>query len=155
MVVGADPVMKILPVLLCVLPALALAGLGDSESMCLEKFGPSVKEMPASGVGDKLLFYEKGGVGIGVEYWNGRAACLFYKKTIRSEKLTDEEIDALLKESTDGSFWERASVIGEGKRWARKDGKAVAHYLAPQGLLIVMTDTFALERMRQKAASGQ
>ena len=146
--------MKILLALLCTLPAVALAGLGDSESQCLEKFGPSVKESPSSGVGDKLLYYEKGGVGIGVEYWKGRAACLFYKKTLRDAKLTDAEIEAFLEESRDGSFWEGSHVIGEGKRWGRNDGKALAHYLAPQGLLIVMTDTFALERMKRKT-SGQ
>jgi hypothetical protein len=154
---GADtvPVMKSLLALLCLLPAAVLAGLGDTESQCLEKFGPSVKESPSSGVGDKLLYYEKGGVGIGVEYWNGRAACLFYKKTIPNAKLTEDEIEAFLEESRDGSFWEGSRVIGEGMRWGRNDGKALAHYLAPQGLLIVMTDSFALERMKRKASSGQ
>lgn len=149
------PAMKNLIALLCCLPVVALAGLGETESQCLEKLGPSVSQTSGSGVGDKLLFYEKGGVGIGVEYWKGKAACLFYKKTIRSEKLTDEEIEAFLAESSDGSYWEGGSVIGEGKRFARKDGKALAHYIAPQGLLIVMTDTFALERMKKKGESGQ
>lgn len=132
----------------------AWAGLGDSESQCLEKYGSSVKETAGSGVGEKLLYYEKGGVGIGVEYWKGRAACMFYKKTIRTDALTPDEIEAFLKENDGGSYWEGAHVIGEGKRWARKDGAAVAHYIAAQGLLVVMTDTFALERMRRKGAGG-
>jgi hypothetical protein len=148
--------MKTLFVLILgLLPAVALAGLGDPEVRILEKFGPSVKETESSGVGERLLFYEKGGVGIGVEYWKGKAACLFYKKTIRSEKFTDAEIEALLEESRGNSFWENAHVIGEGKRWARKDGGAVAHYIPSQDLLIIMTDAFALERMKRKAASGQ
>jgi hypothetical protein len=149
------PVMKFLFVILCCLPMVALAGLGDSEAKCVEKLGPSVKETGGSGVGEKLLYYEKGGMGIGVEYWKGKAACFFYKKTIRSEKLTDAEIEAFLAESSEGSYWEGAHVIGEGTRWARNDGKALAHYIAPQGLLIVMTDSFALERMKKKGTLGQ
>lgn len=136
-------------------PALALAGLGETESQCLERFGPSVKESAGSGVGEKLVFYEKGGVGIGVEYWKSRASCLFYKKTIRGEGLTDAEIEAFLKESADDSYWEGAHIIGQGRRWARKDGKAVAHYNAQQKLLIIMTDAFALQRMKNKPPSGQ
>lgn len=148
-------VMKYLFAILCCLPLIAFAGLGDTEAQCLEKLGSSVKETGGSGVGDKLHYYEKGGFGIGVEYWKGKAACLFYKKTISAEKLTDAEIEAFLAESGDGSYWEGAHVIGEGRRWARADGKALAHYIAPQGLLIVMTDSFALERMKRKGTSGQ
>ena len=132
----------------------ARGALGDSEPQSLEKYGPSVKETSGSGVGEKLLYYEKGGVGIGAEYWKGKAGCMFYKRTVRGEALSNEEIEEFLKENAGGSFWEGAHVIGEGKRWARKDGAAVAHYIAAQGLLVVMTDTFALERMRKKGGGG-
>ena len=151
----SHPAMKFLFALLWCLPVIALAGLGDTESQCLDKLGPSVNQTAGSGIGEKLVFYEKGGFGIGVEYWKGKAACLFYKKTLRSEKPTDEEIRDFLAESESGSYWEGSSVIGEGKRWARKDGKALAHYNSQQGLLIIMTDEFALERMKKKEASGQ
>jgi hypothetical protein len=146
---------KILCAILLLASVPALAGLGDTEAKYLEIYGSSVNQTAGSGIGEKLLFYEKGGVGVGVEYWKGRASCLFYKKTIRSATLTDAEIEAFLAESSGGSYWEGAHIIGEGKRWARKDGKAVAHYLAPQGLLIVMTDAFAIERMKNKPQSGQ
>ncbi len=149
--------MKILSlVFLLALPLCGRAALGDSESESAEKFGPSIRQTASSGVGDKMLFYEKGGLGIGVEYWNGRAACMFFKKTLRSEKFTDAEIEAILDDNRDGSYWEVVSrVVGEGRKWARKDGGAVADYLIPQGLLIVMTDSFALQRMKNKAAAGE
>lgn len=130
-------------------------GLGDSESQCLEKYGPSVNQTAGSGIGDKLVYYEKGGVGIGVEYWKGQASCLFYKKTVRSETLSDKEIETFLAESNDGSHWEGSQVIGQGRRWARKDGRAVAHYIAQQGLLIVMSDAFAIERMKNRPPSAE
>ncbi len=146
---------RLILLLLSLTLASARAGLGDTESQCLDQFGPSANQTDGSGVGEKLVFYEKGGVGIGVEFWKGRASCLFYKKTIRSEGLSDEEIEAFLKESADDSFWEGAHIIGEGRRWARKDGKAVAHYNAQQKLLIIMTDAFAIERMKNRTPSDQ
>lgn len=147
--------MKFFHVLFACLPALAYAKLGDTESQCLEQYGASVNQTSGSGVGEKLVFYEKGGMGVGVEYWKGKAACLFFKKTLRTEALSDAEIEALLKENGDGSYWETANIIGEGRRWARKDGKALANYIPNQGLLIVMTDAFALQRMRNKQAAGE
>lgn len=146
---------NIFGVLLMVAAGSAWGGLGDTESQFLEKYGPSVNQTAGSGIGEKLVFYEKGGVGIGVEYWKSRAGCLFYKKTVRSETLSDAEIEAFLAESNAGSSWEGSQVIGQGRRWARRDGKAVAHYIAPQGLLIVMTDAFAIERMKKKAPSAE
>jgi hypothetical protein len=131
----------------------AFGALGDTESQCLEKYGLSVKQTAGSGVGDKLLYYDKAGVGIGAEFWNGRAACMFYKKTLSGAAFSDAEIDALLKENKEDSYWERASVIGEGRKWVRKDGRAVANYLGQQHLLIVMTDSFALQRMRNKQST--
>jgi hypothetical protein len=136
-------------------PALARAALGDTEAQCLEKYGHSLNETAGSGIGEKLVFYEQGGFGIGVEYWKGRAACLFFKKTLRTEKISDDEIEKLLKENSGGSPWDFSHVIGEGKRWARKDGRAIANYDARQGLLIIMTDEFAIQRMKNKPASGQ
>ncbi len=141
--------------ILALTPTLALAGLGDTESQCLEKFGSSVKQTAGSGVGEKLVFYERGGVGIGVEFWNSRASCLFYKKTVRNDGLSDAEIEAFLAESREDSYWEGAHMIGEGRRWARKDGKAVAHYNAQQKLLMIMTDAFAIQRMRNKPPLGR
>jgi hypothetical protein len=140
---------------LLIAPLSARAALGDTEAQCLEKYGHSLNETKGSGVGEKLVFYEKGGFGIGIEYWKGRASCLFFKKTIRTDKISDEEIEAILKENGAGSFWEFSHVIGEGKRWARKDGGAIANYDARQGLLILMTDAFALQRMKNKPASGE
>lgn len=146
---------KILCTIFMLASVSALAGLGDTEEKCRERYGPSVSESTGSGVGEKLVFYEKGGVGIGVEFWKSRASCLFYKKTVRSGGLSDAEIEAFLAESSDGSHWEGAHIIGEGRRWARKDGRAVAHYNAQQKLLIVMTDAFAIQRMKSKPPSGQ
>ena len=146
--------MKLLLVLL-VTPVVAFANLGDNESQCGARYGGPIKTEKGSGVGDKMLFFEKGGLGIGAEFWKGEVACMFYKKTIRTEIMSEPEIEALLEANRADSYWESANIIGEGRRWARKDSKAIAHFIAKQNLLIIMTDTFALQRMKNKAAAGQ
>jgi hypothetical protein len=79
--------------------ATAFARVGETGAQCLDRYGSPVKKM-----GDRQM-HRKGGLNIWITFENNKAVMLVFSK-VGADRLSSEEIDALLELNKSGGEWD-------------------------------------------------
>jgi hypothetical protein len=125
----------------------AMARLGETYEQCVQRYGPLV-EKEGDGKYPQFIF-EKDGIEVGINFLNGKAAQISYKK---AGFFLDADIQRLLDVDSAGSPWQfdpvetqrklDPDVYSKQEYFKRSDGGAVAQHLALNGVeFLIITTT--------------
>jgi hypothetical protein len=74
----------------------------------------------------------------------------------KGEKISENEIEILLKSNAGGVPWQKRAVISMNRNWETENGELLATYLTFENLLMVGTkDHLAREKAEKAAKEGQ
>lgn len=106
---------------------------------------------------DNSIVFKKAGFYIIINYWKGKAHRLNFSKVKQnaignSVKMTDTEIQALMKANAKGYSWEKSKAISMDDYWKRSDDKALAAHKTLDHMLVIATHSYAAHKANEKSA---
>jgi hypothetical protein len=145
--------MKIIMLLVAFFTVLssAQARLGETPAQCQQRYGAPVK---VDREGNTMCFM-KGGFFIIVEFFNGRAETIMFRKVEQNvlgmgEKLTDNEIESLLAANGNGKKWKTLEIMSMDDNWITEDGDFIACYKKMDRMLLILTKEKVAREMEEK-----
>ena len=108
-----------------------------------------------------MLLYQKAGLGVIVTFYEGKADAIAYRKIAenalgKGERISDNEIDFLLKGNSGDTPWKKRSVISMNREWESENSNLLATYIMFENLLMVATqDYLAREKAKKNAQEGK
>jgi hypothetical protein len=137
--------------LLAVTPA--LARIGETPEQCKARYGDPSKIIKEK----KTMVFQKSGVLVIVEFFNGKADTIGFRKLEQnvlgmSLEFSDNEIQNLLKANSGGKEWKMRQIISINKAWTTEDGELIAHLEAMDNHLMIATRDNLDRRASEKKA---
>ena len=132
------------------------ARIGETEEECAARYGEPIKKFP-----DNRFLFQKSDLGIIITFFNGKADAIVYRKIAtnvlgKGEKISENEVEILLKSNSGGVPWKKRAVISMNRNWETENGEVFATYLTFENLLMVGTkDHLAREKAEKAAKEGQ
>lgn len=108
-----------------------------------------------------MLLYEKADLGVIVTFYKGKADAIAYRKIAenalgKGEKISDNEIEFLLKSNSGDTPWKKRSVISRNREWESENSNLLATYITFENLLVVATEDYlAREKAKKNAKEGK
>ena len=105
--------------LLTILPA--SARLGETVDECVQRYGPMIERRPArlTGSDPDVMVFSKAGITVAVEFHDGKAWHLTYRKL----GLNSVEVDAIIMANSGAGFW-GAPLKTRDKEYRMSDDKS-------------------------------
>jgi hypothetical protein len=132
------------------------ARIGETPQECAARYGQPIKTLQ-----EDMLLYEKAGLGVIVTFYKGKADAIAYRKIAenalgKGEKISDNEIEFLLKSNSGDTPWKKRSVISRNREWESENSNLLATYITFENLLVVATqDYLAREKAKKNAKEGK
>jgi len=134
--------------LLLPLPATTFARIGETPTQCEARYGKAVRTDKDTG----LVTFLKSGFFIMVRFHQGKADSIAYSKEQRDMKMSDNEIETLLKANSGGEKWKKIGIISMKQQWQTENGLLFAIFDTFDNMLLVFTkECFEREKAREKA----
>jgi len=134
--------------LLLLLPSTTFARIGETLTQCEARYGKADRTDKDTGV----VYFLKGGFYIMVDFHQGKAEAVGYKKEQGGKEMSDNEIETLLKANGEDKKWKRIESITIKQQWRTEDGLLVAVYYPVDNILLVGTqEGLARFRTEKKA----
>jgi hypothetical protein len=108
-----------------------------------------------------MLLFQKGGILIMVEFYNGKADMISFRKSKQNilgiaEEFSDNEIQNLLKANGGTREWKQREIISMNKEWQTEDGELLAHLEAIENYIVIATKSYlAREESKKKAKENK
>ena len=132
------------------------ARIGETPQECAARYGQPIKTLQ-----EDMLLYQKGGLGVIVTFYKGKADAIAYRKIAenalgKGDKISDNEIEFLLKSNSGDTPWKKRSVISVNREWESENSNLLATYIMFENLLMVATqDYLAREKAKKNAQEGK
>ena len=128
------------------------ARIGETEQECAARYGEPIKKFP-----DNSLAYQKSGLAIIISFFNGKADSVVYRKIAtnalgKGEQLSENEIEILLNNNSDGVPWKKLLAISMNRNWETENGEVLATYITFENLLKVGTKDYEAREKAKKDA---
>jgi hypothetical protein len=133
-----------------ILTTAASARIGETLEQCRTRYGAEVKSSASTATG--YSFFSKNGFLISIQFTDGKAAMLTFRKTTPGEAITPAQLDALLASNAGGSKWQ-ADAKSTFPSWQTEDRKVLALYLEKSGMLTIITAAQTAKNKAQTEAS--
>jgi hypothetical protein len=103
------------------------------------------------------LVYQKSGLGIIITFFHGKADAIVYRKIAtnvlgKGEKISENEMEILLKSNSGGAPWKKRAVISMNRDWETENGQVLATYLTFENLFMVGPKNHLAREKAEKAA---
>ena len=139
--------------LLLTLPA--RARLGETEDQSIARYGQPISVKDVDGENDyRTLEFRKNGYFIMAYFLNGKCALLGLNKDDKSE-FSDNEIQALLDDNSEGHAWAKNDTNSTNREWDRDDGALAQYYIFKDSLFICTKNYIIAENIRKKAVEDK
>jgi hypothetical protein len=131
----------------------ATARIGETPEQCRARYGEPTKVEK-----DKnMLLFQKGGVLIIVNFYDGKADMISFRKAKQNilgmaEEFSDNEIQNLLKANGGTREWKQREIISMNKEWQTEDGEFLAHLRAMDNIMIIATKAHLAREVAKKKA---
>ncbi len=134
-------------------PAAAFARIGETLAQCETRYGK------AYNTEGSMSAFRKGGLLIGVVFYQGKADVVYYEKEERNivnlaAEMSENEIETLLKANGGDKKWKKSAVISMDKHWQTEEGELFANYTTIRSQLTVCTREY-LEREFEKTKAKE
>ena len=127
------------------------ARLGETVAECQQRYGTATK------VDSKTLTFDKAGYFIVISFFEGKADSIAYTK-LKTDgngtpiKISDNEIDQLMKLHSGDLEWKKREVISINDEWETSQRDFFAYYDKLHNFLIITTKGFVERNNAEKKA---
>jgi hypothetical protein len=121
--------------------ATLFARIGETEQECTARYGEPFEKLPNNSV-----LYRKSDLGLLINFFNGKADSIAYRKIAKGQQLSENEVEILLNNNSGGVPWKKHAVISMNREWLTENGELVATYVTHERLLMVATKDYLARR---------
>lgn len=140
----------LITILFAVLPV--RARLGETEDQCIARYGTPIQVANPceQGVHYQGLIFKKNNYNIVIYILSGRCGLLLIQKMDKSQ-LSDDEIQTLLDDNSEGHDWQKMNEDSTFRHWIRDDGAQAKYALLDHDLTLMSKAFLIAEKAREKA----
>jgi hypothetical protein len=131
------------------------ARINETTQQCQDRYGKPLS------VKDNIAGYKKSGLLIMIQFYDGKAEMIMFRKAEKNilgtpEELSENEIQALLNANSNKKVWKERNSISLNKEWETEDGQVLAQYDIMENVLYISTkDTLDRAEEEKKAAEEE
>ena len=118
-----------------------LARIGETEQECTARYGEPFEKLPNNSV-----LYRKSDLGLVITFFNGKADSIAYRKIVKGQQLSENEVEILLNSNSGGVPWKKHAGAPVNREWLTENGELVATYVTHERLLMVVTKDYLARR---------